>query len=100
MSMRSISTRRRARLLRHSALAATMLILPVTAHAQTDPGEDQPESTEIEAPAAAIPSAMPRPMPPLPPVTAATRPLKSNKDMRETPEIDPNRIIGSCAMEE
>ena len=29
-----------------------MLILPVTAHAQTDPGGDELESTEIEAPAA------------------------------------------------
>ena len=44
--------RRRARLLRHSALAATMLSLPVTAQAQADQGEDQPESAEIEAPAA------------------------------------------------
>ena len=52
MSMRSISMRRRVRLLRYSALAATMLSLPITAHAQADQGEDQPESTENEALAA------------------------------------------------
>ena len=34
------------------------------------------------APAAARPFAMPRPMPPLPPVTSATRPLRSNRLIR------------------
>src|SRR5262245_41505031 len=35
-------------------------------------------ATTIAAPAAAIPRAMPSPMPPLPPVTTATRPFRSN----------------------
>src|SRR5665213_3147293 len=35
-------------------------------------------ATAISAPAAASPRAMPRPMPPLPPVTIATLPLRSN----------------------
>src|ERR1700682_6480867 len=35
-------------------------------------------TTTISAPASANPRAMPRPMPPLPPVTIATLPLRSN----------------------
>src|SRR4051812_47622145 len=35
----------------------------------------------ISAPASASPRAMPRPMPPLPPVTMATLPLRSNGDV-------------------
>ena len=35
-------------------------------------------NTATAAPASANPSAMPRPIPPLPPVTTATRPVKSN----------------------
>src|SRR5690348_3858655 len=36
-------------------------------------------NTATEAPASANPSAMPRPIPPFPPVTTATRPARSNK---------------------
>src|SRR5690242_8479131 len=36
-------------------------------------------NTATEAPASAKPSAMPRPIPPFPPVTTATRPARSNK---------------------
>lgn len=49
MSMRWISTRRRARLLRQSALAAAMLSLPAIAHAQATEPDDQSESGEAAA---------------------------------------------------
>ncbi len=42
-------------------------------------------ATMTDAPARAKPWAMPRPMPPLPPVTTATRPERSNKSMAPSP---------------
>lgn len=50
--IRTKFTSRRARLLRHSALAAGLLTLPAMAHAQTDGAADQPQGTESEAQAA------------------------------------------------
>ena len=53
----------------------------------------RPASTTV-APAAAIPSAMPSPMPPLPPVTIATRPDRSNKLMASPDAV--MTMAGTC----
>ena len=45
-------------------------------------------TSAILAPAFANPSAMPRPIPPLPPVTIATRPSKLNIDIMIVPLVD------------
>src|SRR5690349_17489963 len=52
-------------------------------------------ATTMVAPARAMPSAMPRPMPPLPPVTTATLPVRSKRFIAVPVFIEWNR--GDCA---
>jgi hypothetical protein len=54
-------------------------------HSDMMPEDGWRPVTATAAPAAASPLAMPRPIPPLPPVTTATRPVRSNNVIGNLP---------------